>query len=125
MVRAHRPIIDAAISEIHAETGRRKLRLRESFRRQPAEVARTTRQISCKIAGHDLVLPLVELSRSNVRLDRNDLGLSDDQGQVGGIQTYDEVDVIQDEMLAHGWIKLKLLDQLQCAAIGGGIGHQL
>src|SRR5438445_4442036 len=108
MVRAHRPIIDAAISEIHAETGGRKLRLRESFRRQPAEVARTTRQISCKIAGHDLVLPLVELSRSNVRLDRYDLGLGGDQGQIVRIQTHDEVEVIQDNMLANARIKLKL-----------------
>jgi hypothetical protein len=94
-----RAVVNAAVAQVHHETGIGELRLREPYASQPREIAGAAQQITRQVARDDLVLPLVQFLRLEPGLDGNHLRLRGDFGEALRRQAHDDISVAEQDCI--------------------------
>ena len=126
-----RAVVDAAVGDVHSESGRRELLLGEALGRQPGEVAGTARNRSRQVARDDHVLAFVPFLRLEPGLDGDDVraGREREDGRRPGVDA--QVDVAEEFVLEarpvlerrgqreSGRVLLLVLDELD--GVGAGV----
>ena len=118
-------VVQTAVRHIHRKSRRFKLRLRETFARQPREVTGSARKSAAQIARDDLPLPLVPLLGQHVGPDGHHLRLRRQRGQRVGRQAHNDVEVVQNFLLFHNWRQLAGVNDRQRGRVRRGISHHL
>ncbi len=110
MIGRRRPVIDAAIADIHHKTGLGKLIGRESLGRQPREIPRAGGGITGQIPRDNLVLTFAPFARGKVGLNGNHIRPGGNLVEVGRIQPDGYVQIIRHRRAAPHRLELQLFD---------------